>query len=130
MDPVVHFELPYDAESRAVKFYGSAFGWKAQSLGKAMNDYVLVTTSETDERGPVQAGRINGGMFPRDAKMPGSGPTVVIAVDDIDAAMQRIVAAGGNVLGEPVEIPGYGMYVSFLDSEGSRLAMMEPLMRA
>lgn len=129
MDPVVHFELPYDTEGRAAKFYQSAFGWKTQALGEGMGNYVLLTTSESDDRGPVQTGRINGGMFPRDAKMPGMQPNVVISVDDLKAAMQRITDAGGKVLGEPIEITGYGMYVSFLDTEGSRLALMEPSMR-
>jgi hypothetical protein len=34
--------------------------------------------------------------------------------------------AGGKVLGEPMEIPGIGLYVSFFDSEGNRVSMMQP----
>jgi len=30
------------------------------------------------------------------------------------------------VPGEPMEIPGFGMYVSFYDTEGNRVATMEP----
>ena len=41
MDPVVHFEMPYDDRSRMVKFYESAFGWKMQQLGEEMGSYVL-----------------------------------------------------------------------------------------
>jgi predicted enzyme related to lactoylglutathione lyase len=51
---------------------------------------------------------------------------VVIAVDDIKQAMQSVKKAGGSVLGEPVEIPGYGQYVSFFDTEGNRVSMMQP----
>ena len=53
----------------------------------------------------------------------------MIAVDDIRAGMQQVAAAGGNVLGEPMEIPGIGQYVSFMDTEGNRVSMLQPLTR-
>ena len=40
--------------------------------------------------------------------------------------MKKVTEAGGKVLGEPMEIPGYGLYVSFFDSEGNRVSMMQP----
>ena len=53
----------------------------------------------------------------------------MIAVDDIKAAMGKVKAAGGEVLGEPMEIPGVGQYVSFMDSEGNRVSLLQPLPR-
>jgi uncharacterized protein len=50
----------------------------------------------------------------------------VIAVDDIRAAMKKVAGAGGNVLGEPLEIPGVGLYVAFFDTEGNRASMLQP----
>lgn len=38
--------------------------------------------------------------------------------------MRKVVEAGGEVLGEPTEIPGIGQYVSFLDTEGNRCSML------
>ena len=35
--------------------------------------------------------------------------------------------AGGKVLGDPMDIPGIGKYVSFLDTEGNRVSMLKPL---
>ena len=52
MKPVVHFEMPYDDRTRMAKFYESAFDWQMQMLGEDMGNYVLATTTETDERGP------------------------------------------------------------------------------
>jgi len=126
MNPVVHFEIPFDDARRAAQFYKSAFGWQTQDLGEEMGHYVLATTTETDERGPKRAGAINGGFFPRKDDYPQQYPSVVIAVDDIRSAMKKVKDAGGKVLGEPMEIPGYGRYVSFDDSEGNRVAMMQP----
>ena len=53
-------------------------------------------------------------------------PSVVIGVEDIQAAMQRVRAAGGGVLGEPMEIPGVGLYVAFHDTEGNHNSMLQP----
>ncbi|MGO9611575.1 MAG: VOC family protein [Dissulfurispiraceae bacterium] len=65
MNPVVHFEMPYNDRIRMVKFYESVFGWKTQMLGEDMGNYVLATTTETGESGPQQPGAINGGFFPK-----------------------------------------------------------------
>jgi uncharacterized protein len=38
-------------------------------------------------------------------------------------------ATGGKVLGEPIEIPGIGQYVSFVDTEDNRVSMLQPIPR-
>ncbi len=126
MDSVVHFEMPYEKADRLVKFYAQAFGWQMRKLGGEMGDYVTATTTETDENRMVKnPGAINGGFFPKSAS-PAQYPSVVIAVEDIKAAIERVVDAGGEVLGEPMEIPGIGLYVSFNDTEGNRVSMLQP----
>ena len=127
MDPVVHFEFPYVDRERIARFYQSAFGWKTQMLGEEMGNYVLATTTETDQSGPKTAGAINGGFFPSKPDWPAQHPSIVIAVDDIDASARQAKAAGGQVLGEPMEIPGVGRYVSFTDTEGNRVSMLQPI---
>lgn len=127
MDPVVHFEMPAEDRSRMKRFYESTFGWKTEELGPDMGDYVLATTTETDtSRRPKMPGMINGGFYPKRNDLPAQYPSVVIAVNDIKASMKKVVDAGGKVLGEPMEIPGNGLYVSFFDSEGNRVSMMQP----
>jgi uncharacterized protein len=130
MDPVVHFEMPAEDRERMSKFYSNAFGWQTQMLGEDMGNYVLATTaSEVDKSGrPKKTGIINGGFYPKKEDMPAQYPSVVIAVDDIKKAMKKIEKAGGEVLGEPMEIPGYGLYVSFFDTEKNRVSIMEPAM--
>ena len=129
MDSVVHFEMPYDDAARVTAFYRSAFGWNTETLGAEMGHYVLATTTATGARGPTTPGAINGGLFKRSADKPAQFPSVVIAVDDIRASMDKVRKAGGNVLGEPMEIPGVGQYVSFMDPEGNRVSMLQPLPR-
>ncbi len=130
MNPVVHFEMPYENHERLMKFYTDAFGWKMQKLGKDMGDYVIAATTETDENRMVKrSGAINGGFFPKKPDWPAQYPSVVIAVADIKKAMKKVAAAGGKVLGEPREIPGIGQYVSFTDTEGNRVSMLQPMNR-
>jgi hypothetical protein len=136
MNPVVHFELPYEDGKRATDFYAKAFGWESQMLGPEMGNYVTVSTSETDPETnlPKEPGRINGGLFQKteDPRQGGKVPTVVIAVDDIHQATKEVEAAGGKVLGgaykpgEPDDIPGVGLYSSFIDTEGNRMGMLQP----
>lgn len=127
MDPVVHFELPYDDRARIVRFYEAAFGWKLEQLGEDMGNYVLATTAEKDAKPGTPAGAINGGFFPRKDDWPAQYPSVVVGVQDIAAAMKKVKAAGGEVLGEPMRIPGIGDYVAFFDSERNRLSMLQPV---
>ncbi len=127
MNPVVHFEMPAEDKHRIAQFYTKAFGWQTQMLGSDMNEYVLVTTTEPDKNGrPKTPGAINGGFYKKSADMPAQYPSVVIAVDNIREAMKKVTEAGGKILGEPMEIPGYGLYISFFDTEGNRVSMMQP----
>lgn len=127
MNSVVHFEFPAEDKQRIARFYENVFGWKTQMLGSEMNDYVLAFTTEVDEKShPKRPGAINGGFYKKSADKPAQYPSVVIAVDDINKAMHNVASAGGQVLGQPMAIPGYGLYVSFFDTEGNRVAMMQP----
>ena len=127
MNPVVHFEMPAEDRKRVAAFYTQVFGWRTQFLGPQMGDYVLATTTESDPQGrPTKPGAINGGFFPKSEDKPAQYPSVVIAVDDIQEHMQKVTDAGGEVLGDPVEIPGVGWYVAFFDTEGNRVSMLQP----
>ncbi|HEY8050770.1 MAG TPA: VOC family protein [Ramlibacter sp.] len=132
MDPVVHFEMPYDDRERMVKFYRGVFAWELQVLGEDMGNYVLATTAKPGgpSRPDAAAGAIGGGFYPRRADWPAQYPSVVIAVQDIRASMKKVNDNGGETLGEPMAIPGVGDYVSFFDTEKNRVSMLQPLMRA
>lgn len=125
MNPVVHFEMPYEDATRMSKFYASAFGWETNQLGPEYGNYMMTMTTESDQRGPKNPGAINGGFYEKKSDFPMQYPSVVIAVEDVQAAMRKVAAAGGKVLGEPMQIPNVGLYVSFIDTEGNRASMMQ-----
>jgi hypothetical protein len=126
MNPVIHFEMPYENRDRMAAFFSSVFGWKLQMLGEEMGSYILATTTDQDVKRGAPAGAINGGFFPKKADWPAQYPSIVIGVENIRESMVKIAKSGGEVLGEPMEIPGIGLYVSFFDTEGNRSSMLQP----
>ncbi len=127
MNPVIHFEMPYIDKNRAAEFYSKTFGWNPQMLGPEMGEYVVMQTGETDEKGMIQKpGMINGGMYKKPEDPKGQYPSFVIGVDDINAAIEKIKQSGGTNISEAMEIPGVGMYATFVDTEGNRLSIMQP----
>lgn len=127
MNPVVHFEIPYEDPERIAQFYQTVFDWRMEVLGEEMGGYILVTTAETDVKPGSPSGAIDGGFYPKKADWPLQYPSVVIAVEDIDKSIIDINQAGGEVLGAPIDIPNVGLYVSFIDSEGNRISMLQPV---
>ncbi len=131
-NPVVHFEMPYEDKQRAADFYTKAFGWKMQMLGEEMGNYIVVQTTETDPvtKRPTTPGAINGGFYKKNPSA--NAPSIVIAVDDIHEAMKQVAEAGGKVLGgskgdgTPDDIPGVGLYSGFIDTEGNKVALLQP----
>jgi len=136
-NPVVHFEMGYEDRERMKNFYAETFGWKLQQLGEEMGGYVVAQTAETDEQGMVKTpGTINGGFYRKTDDPLSHAPSVVIAVEDIKAAMEKVKAGGGEILGamgpdgqrslEPQMIPGVGLWISIRDTEGNRVSMLQP----
>ena len=125
--------MPAEDMERMKKFYETSFGWKTQQMGADFGDYVVVQTAETDEKGMLkETNRINGGFYKKTPEMGPMAPSVVIAVENIQEAMKKVTAAGGKVIGgghkagEPDDIPGIGLYISVLDTEGNRVGMLQP----
>ncbi len=137
MSPVVHFEMGYKDKKRMIKFYEGVFGWKTQQFGEEMGNYVVAQTTDTDKNGMVQKkGNINGGFYEKTKNPSSHPPSVVIAVDDIKAAIKEVKKAGGKINGlpthegkhtlEPQMIPGVGLWMSINDTEGNRVSLLQP----
>jgi predicted enzyme related to lactoylglutathione lyase len=121
MDPVTHFEMPAKDKKRAIAFYSKTFGWNLQQLGP-----VMAHTTETDAQGMIKTpGAINGGFYSPTEDPMSKAPSVVITVKDVKASMKAVAKNGGKVLGEPQEIPGVGTWVTFVDTEGNRVSLVQ-----
>jgi len=92
---------------RSKRFYGTVFGWTFTDYGPAYCEF--------------SDGRLSGGFTTGEAVRPG-GPLVILYADDLAAAQQRIVAAGGRISREVFAFPG-GRRFHFTDPDGYELAV-------
>lgn len=136
MDPVVHFEMPAKDKKRTSEFYSTVFGWKMTQFGDEMGNYLLAGTTDVDEKNmPKQPGAINGGFFVYQEKEGFNKPHIIISVDNLEDSMKKVENAGGKIIGGASgpgkidDIPGIGRYVSFEDSEGNHVGMLQPAPR-
>jgi predicted enzyme related to lactoylglutathione lyase len=126
MDSVVHFEIPVDDEQRASTFYHEVFDWRLNTMPEM--HYTMAVTGESTRQGmPTGPGRINGGLFLRgDEGMPGiEHPVVTIAVDDLDDAMERIRAHGGEIYRDRFTVEDMGSGAYFRDPEGNVVGLWQ-----
>ncbi len=132
MDKVQHFEIPADDLTRARAFYEASFGWKTSSFPMPDgSDYVGLHTGPTDDKNMVQGNNfINGGMFKRGGKFPATTPTIATVVQDIDASLEKVVAAGGSVAMPKQEIAGMGYYAYIKDTEGNIIGVWQDIKKA
>ena len=105
-----YVELPSATAHELTRaFYSKAFGWAFTVFG---SDYSAMTTGDVDVG-------LNGQR--EDAL---SAPLPVIRVDDLEAAFDSVIQAGG-VIAKPIfAFPG-GRRFHFIDPSGSELAAWE-----
>src|SRR5687768_14917710 len=119
---VGHFGIPFDDGQRPRGFYKELFGWQVMEMPEM--SYTIVSTGPSGDQGPTEPGYINGGMLSRQQAATG-GPVLVVDVDSIDAALERIGGMGGStVVGKtPVGEMGFAAY--FTDPEGNVVGLWE-----
>lgn len=123
--PVVHFEMPTKDKKRTVKFYEKVFGWDMQQMGKEYGGYLMAMTTDSDKNGPKKPGAINGGFFDYKDEEGYNVPHLVLSVEDLAKSMEDVRANGGKILNGPMDIPNVGKYVSFKDSEGNIVGILQ-----
>jgi predicted enzyme related to lactoylglutathione lyase len=108
---VDYIEIPVVDVAVAKEFYGSAFGWTFNDYGP---DYAGI-------QDPARSGAEIGGLAKSDPVRVG-GPLVLLFSDDLDASVEAVVAAGGNVVNGPYAFPG-GRRFHFADPSGNELGV-------
>ena len=104
-NPVVHFEITGADSGALQRFYGDLFGWKIQAL-EGM-DYGIVEKEE---------GGIGGGIG---AAQGGPGQvTFYIAVDDVQAYLDKAESLGGKTVMPVTVIPDMVTFALLADPEG------------
>ena len=119
---VVHFEIPFDDGDRARSFYKEAFDWQIMEMPDM--GYTIVMTGPSNDSGPTESGFINGGMLSREQGAT-SGPVVVLDVEDIEAALEKIGGLGGSTVVGKTPVGDMGFAAYFTDPEGNVVGLWE-----
>jgi hypothetical protein len=104
-----YVELPVSDIGSAKAFYEAAFGWSMTAFGPT---YAATLSGDTDVG--LQA----------DAAEATKAPLPVIEVDDLEAALEAVQAAGGTIVRPIFAFPG-GRRFQFLDPSGNELAAVK-----
>ena len=114
MGKIIHVELTSAAPQETADFYARAFGWQAET-SPFVPDYLVASTGD----GPgIDAAIMSSGYQ--------SQNTIIwIEVDDIEAAIDAVTAAGGSAAGPVQDIPdGRVAYVT--DTAGVVIGLKQP----
>ena len=105
---IVHVEFPAADADRAQGFWKGLFGWEFKDSGMPGMDYRM-----------ADAGQKGVAVFPASAMggSPGT-PSYYYAVDDIDAAVEKVRDLGGSA-DEKMPVPGHGWFAAAKDTEGN-----------
>jgi len=110
-------ELATTDHEAAFEFYRGLFGWTVHQ-DMDMGEHGIYRIYGPEGAPPL------GGMFTKPAAMPGPPVWVYYAtVDDLDAAVERVRQAGGQVVLEPMEVPGGDRIAQCLDPQGAFFAL-------
>ena len=111
------FELSTSDLDGALDFYTGLFDWEKRE------------THDMGEMGIYQLwgrqGDELGGMYPAPPQMPGAAWLPYVRVADLDRSVAAVRDGGGQVIVEPMEVPGGDRIAQFLDPAGVHGALHE-----
>jgi predicted enzyme related to lactoylglutathione lyase len=109
----------------AQAFYGGLFGWDAHTIqDPATGGYTFFTMADTI--GGTEGHELAAVMSTMDETQPPAWTTYVSVVD-VDATAKKVLAVGGAVLVEPMDVMGQGRMAIFADDQGAVLGVWQPL---
>ena len=97
-----------------VRFYAELFGWQTEDLGEEAGHYTMAMK--------------NGKLLAALSIAQDPGPprwTTYVNVDNADAVIEKVNAAGGTVIVEPMDVMAAGRMAIFADTTGAVIAVWQ-----
>ncbi len=113
---VVWFEIPVVNLDRAMKFYGSVFGVKLESMDMGESKGAMF---------PFEDGIASGALIQSSENKPSKNGTMIYlnGGKDLSVSLSKVVFAGGKILQEKSAIGEMGSIAIFEDTEGNDIAL-------
>lgn len=102
---LTHFEVITTDVEGTRTFYEKAFGWKFQTFGPDLGNYVM---------GELPNGTTCGIRPPETAQSEQPGILNYVLVKDVKQAVKDAKGLGAKVIAEPMEVPGMGWLAVYL----------------
>lgn len=116
-NPVNSFEIPVSDLDRAVQFYEAVFSCALERAEVDGNEFAWFPI---DNNAPG----ISGALAKGESYTPSTaGTRIYFSVDDIDATLAKVHAAGGKTMYPKTDVGDLGFVAEFEDSEGNRIAL-------
>ena len=123
MDKVTWFELPADDLKRAGEFYSGVSGWQTPDMGMGDGSLLAQTAQSGEDMQPLEKGTINGSIAPRSETF--NKPHIVITVSDLDAKIEKVIAAGGRIIQPHQEVDGMMAFAIVSDTEANNIGIIQ-----
>jgi predicted enzyme related to lactoylglutathione lyase len=111
------YELQTTDAAAAEAFYGAVVGWRPEHMGPQPEGYTVFNTAKGGVAGMMTLG-------------VGEGPPAwvgYVAVDDVDAYVEKVKAAGGGVRQPATDVPGMLRFAGVSDPQGVPFVVFAPI---
>ena len=113
-------ELMTWSAEKAKAFYAETLGWRYETFPMEQGEYIVCMTGDEVAAGIMEM-------------KPGMGYDgmpdhwfAYITVDDIDARVAKVAAAGGEVMRAPMDVPQVGRFAIVKDKAGAVIGWITP----
>lgn len=113
---LVWSEIPVTDMQKSMDFYAKVFKFKMELDTNGPNPIAFFN---------AEMNGIGGHLYPGKPAADGQGPTVHLQIPDkLEQAADRVVAAGGSLVGGPVPLPA-GRFQYMQDLDGNSIGLFE-----
>ncbi len=109
-------DLAVDDFAQGQAFYSGLFGWEIPEGAEEFGGYSTCTKD----------GRAVAGLAPKMEPDQPSVWTTYLAVDDVDAAVEKVRSNGGQVIAEPLTVAEFGRMALVMDPAGAVAGFWQP----
>ncbi|MEQ8654009.1 MAG: VOC family protein [Kiloniellales bacterium] len=106
---------------KAKGFYGDCLGWTFEGMPMPDGTYWIIHAGDAFVGGMMEMTKERG--------IPDDAPTSwmsYIEVDDIDARLEKVAAAGGQIMRPAFDVPGVGRIAMICDPTGAMIGWITP----
>ena len=111
-NPVIHFEIGCTDTEATRAFFSGLFDWQ---IGGSDDGFAIDTGSPEGPTGHLVGLGEEWGHY----------VTVYVKVDALEAALEKAASLGGNVLVQPIELPGRGRFAWIAAPEGQIIGLWQ-----